>query len=262
MLPETINSQLPYILIVDDEIHCVGTLKSMLEKKYGNGISLIESCNNVKEARESIKLRKPDLLFLDVEMPRETGFDLLKSFNQIDFDVIFTTAHEHYAIKAIKFNALDYLLKPFSMQELENSMARFWDKRKNNALEEGPKMDIFLNNLKMQVTTQRKIALPTMEGLIFIPVEEIIRCEASDNYTRFYFMDGTKEVVCKTLKAIEYLLEDMNFLRVHHSHLINLQHVTSYIRGQGGFVKMCDGALVEISRRKKAEFIKRTTDIA
>ena len=261
MLSETRKPMPPYILIVDDEVHCVGTLRSMLEKKYGDQIARIESCNNVRDARESIRAKEPDLVFLDVEMPRESGFDLLKTYDSISFDVIFTTAHEHYAIKAIKFNALDYLLKPFSMQELDNSMSRFWEKRNSNSSTESANIDVFLHNLKLDSNSQRKIALPTMEGLIFVPLEEIIRCEASDNYTKFFFTNGSTQLICKTLKAIEYLVEDMNFIRVHHSQLINLQHVSSYVRGQGGFVKMMDGSQVEISRRKKAEFIKRTTGI-
>lgn len=249
----------PYILIVDDEIHCVDILKSMLEKNYENEVSEIVSCNSVKDAKECINQRKPDLVFLDVEMPRQTGFDLLKSYEQIDFDVIFTTAHEHYAIKAIKFNALDYLLKPFSMEDLEKSMARFWGNRKNNAPTQGPMMDMFLANLKQQTNSQKKIALPTPDGLRFVPIQDIIRFAAEDNYSQVYFTDRTNQVISRTLKEFEYLLEDMNFMRVHYAHLINLQHVASYKRGIGGYVTMSDGASVEVSKRKKPIFLTKIT---
>jgi two-component system LytT family response regulator len=203
---------------------------------------------------------EPELVFLDVEMPHQNGFDLLKSLEQISFDVVFTTAYEHYAIKAIKFNALDYLLKPFSMKELEAAVQKYIHKR-NAAYPTDYALEGFLSNLRQPASLPKKIALPTLRGLIFTPVEQIIRCEAKDNYSKVYLVDGSAHLVSKTLKEFEYLLEDMQFFRVHYSHLINLQHICRYIQGNGGHVLMSDGSTIEVSRRRKSEFLKRTSQL-
>lgn len=258
---KTLRNAHPYILIVDDEIHCVDILQSMLEKTYGDEISEIASCNTVEEAKKSIREKEPDLVFLDVEMPGQTGFDLLKSYEYINFDVIFTTAHEHYAIKAFQFNALDYLLKPFSILDLEKSMERFWENQKKTKPSNSQVMEMFLANIKQQAYTQKKIALPTSEGLRFVAVKDIVRCDAKSNYSMVYFTDGTHQLISKTLKEFGYLLEDMNFLRIHYSHLINLHYVTSYTRGQGGYVTMRDGTMIEVSKRKKALFLERASKL-
>ncbi len=253
-------SQVHEVLIVDDEPHCIDTLKTMLQLQFP-GYLKVSSCKGVQQALKHIAAHEPDLIFLDVEMPHQNGFDLLKSLRRIPFDVVFTTAYEHYAIKAIKFNALDYLLKPFSMQDLEKAVERFREKRSHKRVSTDPALDAFLYNLQMPTFSRKKISLPTMEGLIFVPVEEIIRCESSGNYTKIYFTQGPPQVISRSLKEFEYLLDDMGFFRVHHSHLVNLQHVSRYIQGEGGFVKMTDGSMVEISRRKKAEFLKKAATL-
>lgn len=247
----------PDILIIDDEQHCVETLQAMLKVNYPDW-SRIRHCNSTASARELIPGFQPDLIFLDVEMPHQNGFDLLKSLTKVNFDVIFTTAHENYAIKAIKFNALDYLLKPYSMQELESAIDRFLVKRNRSPAYPNPAMETFLSNLQQPGSRPKKIALSTLQGLIFVPLEHIIRCEARDNYSKVYLNDGTSHVVSKTLKEFEYLLEEMQFFRVHYSHLINLQHMRKYIQGNGGYVLMSDGSSIEVSRRRKPEFLKRT----
>lgn len=247
----------PRIIIIDDEVHCIDTLCSMLKRKYGDQLTDIRSSSSVTEARELIIQSKPELVFLDVEMPHQTGFDLLKSFDHIDFDVIFTTAYENYAINAIKFNALDYLLKPFGMDDLEKSMEKFWSKRDSTSPISDPKMNVFLSNLKLQ-TAQKKISLPTSGELIFVPLEEIIRCEANDDQSVVYFTDGSNRLVSRKLKEFEYMLEDMNFLRVNYDHLINLQHISALARGQS-LITMSDGSQVEISKRKREEILKKLT---
>lgn len=243
----------PAILIVDDEQHCIDTLLSMLHRKYPDW-DKISYCHNVQEAKKMIAQSEPDLIFLDVEMPYENGFQLLKSYKNVSFEVIFTTAYEHYALKAIKFNALDYLLKPYSLKDLENAVEKFLEKRKNMADKSNPALQSFIANMQQNA---KKIALPTAQGLIFIPLENIVRCEAKDNYSKIFLMDGATYVVSKTLKDFEYLLEDMNFCRVHYSHLINLQHVKKYIQGSGGMVLMSDGSSIDVSRRRKPEFLKK-----
>lgn len=246
----------PVILIVDDEQHCIDTLLSMLKRKYPEW-DKIKYCHNVKEAKVQISLIDPDLIFLDVEMPYENGFQLLKSYKEVSFEVIFTTAYEHYALKAIKFNAMDYLLKPYGMHDLENAVEKFLEKRRNTH-QNNPALQSFIANMQQ---TSKKIALPTAQGLIFIPLENIIRCEAKDNYSKIFLTDGTSHIICKTLKDFEYLLEEMNFCRVHYSHLINLQHVKKYIQGSGGIVLMSDGSSIDVSRRRKPEFLKKSVDL-
>jgi len=246
----------PSVLIVDDERHCVATLDAMLKKNRPGWIN-IRSCASVSAARRIIPDFQPELVFLDVEMPHQNGFDLLTSLPEVCFDVIFTTAYENYAIKAIKFNALDYLLKPFSMQELDVALERFLAKRNTSSKRSNPAMDSFLSNMQQPASRPKKMALPTLNGLIFVPLENIIRCEASDNYTKVFTRDGTSHLVSKTLKELEYLLEDLQFFRVHYSHLINLEHMKKYVQGNGGYVLLSDGSTIEVSRRRKAEFLKK-----
>lgn len=245
----------PAILIVDDEQHCIDTLNSMLRLKYPEW-SNIRSCHSVQEAENEISKSNPDLIFLDVEMPYENGFQLLKTGKKnICFDVIFTTAYEHYALKAIKFNALDYLLKPYSMHDLEHAIEKFLEKK--NRDKPDPALQSFIANMQQNA---KKIALPTAQGLVFIPLENIVRCEAKDNYSKIYLTDGSTYVISKTLKDFEYLLEEMNFCRIHYSHLINLHHVEKYVQGNGGTVLMSDGSSIAVSRRRKLDFLRKTVD--
>lgn len=242
------------ILIVDDEQHCVDTLQSMLQRKFPE-LPPANGRNSVSAARRFMEEETPDLVFLDIEMPHQNGFELFHKLERISFDVIFTTAYEHYALKAIKFNALDYLLKPFSISELEAAVRKFIHKKQTH--EVNPSLEAFLYNLRALNQTNKKIALPAINGLTFVPVHTIIRCESLGNYTRIHFTGKTNLLVSKSLKDFEFLLEDMDFFRVHHSHLINMQQIRSYIQGEGGYAVMSDGSHVEISRRRKAEFLKK-----
>ncbi|RFS24766.1 DNA-binding response regulator [Chitinophaga silvatica] len=245
-------------IIVDDEQHCIDALQTMLQKKCP-GVEVIGSAKSVKEAKELIDERAPDLVFLDVEMPYQNGFELLKQFEKVNFEVIFTTAYEQYALKAIKFNALDYLLKPFSIKELQDALDKSRDKKSNKVKEGGQQspMDVFLQNMKTLQQSHKKIALPTINGLVFMPVQNIVRCESTGNYTRIFFTDKKNLMVSRPLKEFEELLSDVDFFRVHNSHLINMQQMQSYIQGEGGFALMSDGTQVEVSRRRKAEFLKK-----
>lgn len=247
----------PNILIVDDEQHCIDTLHSMLRSKYPEWEN-IRSCRSVSEALAEIDSFNPSLIFLDVEMPYENGFQLLKKCKAITFDVIFATAYEHYALKAIKFNALDYLLKPFSMQDLDHAVQKFIERRKAPVPIPDTALQSFIANMQQ---ASKKIALPTAQGLVFIPLENIVRCEAKDNYSKIYLTDGSTYVISKTLKDFEYLLEEMHFCRVHYSHLINLKHVEKYIQGNGGTVLMSDGSSIGVSRRRKPGFLRKSVDI-
>lgn len=244
-------------IIVDDEQHCIDALQTMLQKKCPEVI-VLGGAKNVSDARNMVEELQPDLVFLDVEMPHQNGFELLKLFDKIFFDVIFTTAYEQYALKAIKFNALDYLLKPFSVQDLQEAIARFREKQANRSREQTVSpLEVFLQNMKTLQQSHKKIALPTINGLVFMPVQNIVRCESTGNYTKIFFTDKKNLMVSRPLKEFEELLTDVDFFRVHNSHLINLQQMQSYIQGEGGFALMSDGTQVEVSRRRKAEFLKR-----
>lgn len=243
-------------IIVDDELHCIDALRAMLQKKCPE-VTVLAGVNSVKEARQLIDELQPDLVFLDVEMPHQNGFELLKQYDKIAFDVIFTTAYEQYALKAIKFNALDYLLKPFSVQELQEALRKFHERRSQKQDATIAPLEVFLQNMKTLQQTNKKIALPTINGLVFMPVQNIVRCESTGNYTKIFFTDKKQLLVSKPLKEFEELLTDVDFFRVHNSHLINLQQMESYLQGEGGFALMSDGTQVEVSRRRKAEFLKK-----
>jgi two-component system LytT family response regulator len=244
-------------IIVDDEQHCIEALHTMLQKKCPE-VTVVGSVNSVKDAKDMITELQPDVVFLDVEMPHQNGFELLKLFDKINFDVIFTTAYEQYALKAIKFNALDYLLKPFSVKELQDAIQKCVSRRNGQASEQQHSpIEVFLQNMKTLHQTHKKIALPTINGLVFMPVQNIVRCESTGNYTRIFFTDKKNLMVSRPLKEFEELLTDVDFFRVHNSHLINLQQMQSYIQGEGGFALMSDGTQVEVSRRRKADFLKK-----
>lgn len=244
-------------IIVDDEQHCIDALQTMLQKKCP-GVNVIGSAKSVREAKELVDELQPDLVFLDVEMPYQNGFELLKLFEKVFFDVIFTTAYEQYALKAIKFNALDYLLKPFSVKELQDALDKCREKKMNRLKDPGVSpMEVFLQNMKTLQQAHKKIALPTINGLVFMPVQNIVRCESTGNYTRIFFTDKKNLMVSRPLKEFEELLSDVDFFRVHNSHLINMQQMQSYIQGEGGFALMSDGTQVEVSRRRKADFLKK-----
>jgi two-component system LytT family response regulator len=228
----------------------------MLQKKCPE-VTVLGGVNSVKEAKDLITELQPDVVFLDVEMPYQNGFELLKLFDKITFDVIFTTAYEQYALKAIKFNALDYLLKPFSIKELQDAVQKCISRRNGQAENSTSPLEVFLQNMKTLHQTHKKIALPTINGLVFMPVQNIVRCESTGNYTRIFFTDKKNLMVSRPLKEFEELLTDVDFFRVHNSHLINLQQMQSYIQGEGGFALMSDGTQVEISRRRKADFLKK-----
>lgn len=240
-------------LIVDDEKPQQEILSSMLAKGFTD-YRLEAICSSVDEGIKKIKAIKPQLVFLDVQMPPKTGFDLLSSFDTINFEVIFTTSFEHFAIKAFKFSAIDYLLKPFSEEDLAIALKKFEAK---NAVQNSLKnVQNLLMNINQNTSDKARIALPTMSGFVFAQVNDIIRCESDNNYTTFYFNDKSSLMVSKTLKDCDELLEEYQFFRVHASHLINMRYIKEYIKGDGGQVKMTDGSVVDVSRRKKDEFLQ------
>lgn len=246
-------------ILVDDEQHCRETLSNMLEKHFSDKVDLLAQCSSVEEGVAAIKRLKPQLIFLDVEIGNSTGFNLLQQLDDFNFEVIFTTAHNHYAMQAIKFSALDFLLKPFGVDDMREALGRL--QQKINSTDANEQFKILFENLKKMNNPSKKLALPTLNGINFVPIQEIIRCESDVNYTTFYLTNKNKIVVAKTLKEFEEMLDGYNFFRVHNSHLINLSHIKNYVKGEGGIVTMVDDSSVDVSRRRKEEFLKRLSEM-
>jgi two-component system LytT family response regulator len=240
-------------IIIDDEVHCVDTL-SMLLADCCPGVEVTDTCVSAKKGLEAIEKSKPDIVFLDIEMPVMNGFELLENFKQIPFAVIFTTSYDQYAIKAIRFSALDYLLKPIDEEELMNAIKKI-SLQKIHPSEEQFRM--LIDKIQYKKNSLTKVAIPTAEGFELIPAEEIIYFEADDHYTRLFLKNKRKVIACRTLKEMEEQLNDFaSFLRVHHSYIVNLNEVTKYIRGEGGYLVMTDGTTVNVSRSRKDALLK------
>lgn len=238
------------VIIIDDEPKSRETLKNLLQE-YCSDVSIEGMADSVDEAVGLITKLKPDLIFLDIEMQTATGFDLLKRLEKHDFEVIFITAYEQYALKAIKFSALDYLLKPIDINELKQAI----DKYKRRVIaSENKKITQLLQNI--QSNAPKRITLSTSEGLLFIDIDKIIRCEAQGAYTLFHIKDSRKIMVSKNLKEYQNLLTEHGFFRLHNSHLINIKEVHQFIKSDGGIVVLKDGSKVAISANKKEEFLE------
>ncbi len=246
------------ILIVDDVKKSREALQLILQN-YCPQTKVIGQASSAEEAFPLIQTEKPDLVLLDIEMPNGSGFSLLNRFESIDFEVIFTTAFDQYAIKAIKFCALDYLLKPIDIKELIKAIQKTEEKIRHS--QERENLQHLLSNLKQRNSPKNKIALPTQEGLAFIMVDDIVRCEADGNYTLIYFKNGKKTVTTRKIKDFEELLNEHAFFRVHRSHLINLNCIEKYYRGDGGYVTMVDGSSIDVARRKKDDFLESLSRI-
>lgn len=240
-------------IIVDDEVKSQESLKKILIS-FCKNVEVLALCQNVASAKEAIAQFKPDVVFLDVQMQRETGFDLLSSLNTIDFDVIFTTAHSEYALQAIKYSAIDYLLKPIDVEDLQRALDRVERKHQVDFSEQVRQL---LQNLKIGAPEKFKLTLPTSDGLIFVQASEILYCKASGNYTEIFMQNKIKHLISRPLKEYDDLLSAQNFFRVHHSYLINLSFIKSYVRGEGGYVIMSDDNSIDVSRRKKEAFLER-----
>jgi len=240
-------------IIVDDELKSRETLRMMVTS-FCQGIEVVASCQNVNEGMEAIQKLHPDVVFLDVQMQGETGFDLLSKLDDIKFDVIFTTAHSEYAIRALKSSAIDYLLKPIDIGDLQRAVAKAGSNQATHLTE---RLQQLLRNLKNASSENYKLALPISDGLIFIRANDILYCKASGNYTEIFMIDGKKHLVSRQLKEYEDILSARDFFRIHHSFLINLNFVKSYVRGEGGYVVMSDNTSIDVSRRKKEAFMDR-----
>jgi two-component system, LytTR family, response regulator len=240
-------------IIVDDEHKSRESLNALIDR-FCEGINVAETCQNATEAIEAINRHKPDVVFLDVQLQKETGFDIIEKLDRVDFEIIFTTAYSEYAIKAFKFSAIDYLLKPIDISELRKAIEKVQKKMVGNF---SARMEQLTQSLKRNSTKNLKLALPASDGLVFVKVDTIIYCEASGNYTNIYIEDGKRYVVSRTLKEYEELLEDQDFFRIHNSYLINLNCIKKYIRGEGGQVVMSNDKALDVAKLKKKDFLAR-----
>ncbi|MEO1436759.1 MAG: response regulator [Bacteroidota bacterium] len=239
-------------IIIDDEANSRTTLRNMLEQ-YCEDVEVVEMAGSVPEAVKKIQKTKPELIFLDIEMPVHNGFELFEFLPDLEAEVIFTTAYDQYAVKAFKFSAVDYLLKPIDLEELRAAIDRYRNKGQQKG-SDSAKFQILQENIRSPF---QKLGLPTVDGYYFIPLQEIIRCEADSNYTRFYSLSGEKILVPKTLKDYQTLLEEFGFLRVHRSHLINLTHIQKYTRTRIPSITMVDGTIIAVSLKKKDQLLSK-----
>lgn len=240
-------------VLIDDEKKAVKNLTLLIDE-FCENVEVVGSANSVNEGVKVIESHKPDLVFLDIEMPFGTGFDLLSQLENVDFEVIFVTAYNQYAIKAIKNNALDYILKPVGVEELRQAISKVEVKR--DSFVKGSvdgRLESLLESMNSKTALPVKLALPCDGGYEMVLIDSIVRCEASINYTIIYFEKGKKVTASKTLKFFEDLLPEGNFFRVHQSHLVNLDKVDKYFKSENSYLHMCDSSNVPISRRKKVE---------
>jgi len=238
-------------IIVDDEKHCRDVLILLL-KSHCPQIEVMESCEDGKSGLAAIEKHQPKLVFLDIEMPGMNGFEMLEAIPENRFEVIFTTAYDEYAIKAIRHNALDYILKPVDEDELMQAVKRA---EEQNAAGPSDKIVQLLRQMGGKKKNEDRIALSSLEGFLVLNTDEIYYCESDGGYTKFFLNNGKSSLISKTLKEVEDVLENRGFCRVHHSFLINIKYVQKYIRGDGGEVIMVNGKNIPVSRNKKQDFL-------
>lgn len=239
-------------VIIDDEINNQELISNLL-KSYAENIQVVGLANSVDSAYKAIHEHHPDLIFLDIQMPDGTGFDLLKKFEKINFKIIFVTAHQEFAIEAFKYSALDYLLKPLSPANLLAAVKKAEETMGEDEL--NTKLKILLNNIAEPIKNKKKIVLKTMERIYSVDLDDIIRFESDGGYTKVYLTDGKRIMVSKTMKEFDDLLLDAGFLRVHHSHLINMNHLFCFEKTEGHVV-MKDDSVVPVSNRKKDQLLE------
>lgn len=239
-------------LIIDDETNNQELISNLL-KSYCETVEVVGTANSVETGYKAIQSLKPDLVFLDIQMPDGSGFDLLKMVSNIDFKVIFVTAHQEFAIEAFKFSAIDYLLKPLAPLNLINAVKKVEESITKDEL--NLKYQTLLSNVSEPTKNKRRIVLKTMERIYSVDITDIIRFESDGNYTKVFLVDGKKIMVSRLLKEYDELLSDVGFLRVHQSHLINTNYLFCFEKGEGHVV-MKDNSIVPVSNRKREQLME------
>lgn len=239
-------------VIIDDEKNALEVLELQLAQ-YCRDVQVLATANGGPQGIEAIRKHQPDLVFLDIEMPHKNGFDVLSETKDCKYKVIFTTAYDQFAIRAFKFSAVDYLLKPIDIRELQLAVEKVTSSGNSASLEE--KVQVLLSQLGSAPKKER-IALPVGDAMQFFQADDIIRCESESNYTHIFLKSGKKITVARTLKEVEENLRGMDFYRIHQSHLVNMNHISKVVKGEGGYVVTNDGATLAISRNKKEAFLE------
>lgn len=243
------------ILVIEDEFRTRKAIISIAEK-IDDDISVVGWAENVEQSIKLIEEKRPDLVLMDIQLTDGTAFDVLKSINNINFRIIFLTAYENYAIEAIKFSAFDYLLKPFTEEELTASILKFKDTLSTEHKKRS--VEVLLNNV--QENTNKKIILKTNNDLHIVSISNIVRCEAEASYTHFFLYNGTEITVSNNLKKYEHDLKPYHFVRVHNSHIINVNYITKF-SNNGGVIELINGVTIPVSKRKKEELIKIISEL-
>ena len=240
-------------IIIDDEPDCCESL-SILLKRNCPDVNIAGTFYSAEKALAAINEINPQLIFLDIEMPNMNGFEMLERLPEINFELIFTTSYDQYAIKAIRFSAMDYLLKPIDREELQKAVKKVANRLQKPLTQQ---LEILLQKINHTNNPIQRIALPTMEGLKLVPVDSIISCASEGNYTIFLLKDKQKIVVSRPLKEVEEMLEEHSFFRVHHSYIVNINEIDRFIKSEGGYLIMSDGSSVDVSRSKKEQLLKK-----
>jgi two-component system, LytTR family, response regulator len=246
-------------IVIDDEKRSRDTLSGLLMKYCQEDVDLVAEADGYVTGLVAIRHHKPDVVFLDIQMPDGSGFKLLEDLEEISFEVVFTTAYDQYAIKAIRYSALDYLLKPIVPAELRNAVAKVKQKKSDGTINKH--IRVLLENIKDKNSVSKRIILSTSEGMHVIDIRDIIRCESDDYYTRFFIKERKPIMVSKTLKENEELLSEFGFIRPHKSHLVNVRYIKSYIKVDGGYILLQDGTTVPVSRRKKEKILEELSHL-
>ena len=239
-------------IIVDDEPKNVKILKALLNE-YCPEVKVIGEAASADEAELAINERKPDVVFLDVEMPYGNAFDLLDKLKPVDFEIIFVTAFDDYTLKAFRYSAIDYLLKPVNIDELKAAVEKAASQK--NLKNMNAQLNNLLFNLHKNSDSPARIAITSQDGFSFVSINDIIRCEAKGNYTYIFTTDHQRHISSRNIKAYEDMLPSSVFFRIHHSHIINVAFVKKYHKGRGGAVEMEDGTMIEVATRRKNEFL-------
>jgi len=242
---------------IEDEPRNIELLASLIEAHCSHQVILVGNAKNIPDAINLIKNTHPQLVYLDIELNKGNAFELLEQLKEIDFQVIFITAFDQYAVKAFRHNAVDYLLKPISISELKEATTKAVEKIDHSSINTNI-LDT-LKELKLNISNQ-KIGVPVQDGVVFVNADEIIRCEANGSYSTFYLTNKKTVITTKSLKDIESLLSFSNFVRVHNSWIINTNYIRKYYRGKNSYAEMEDGSVVTISLRKKGDFLSFLKD--
>jgi two-component system LytT family response regulator len=242
-------------ILIDDEPFCTAGLEVELKEACPE-VEVIATCNSAKEGLKQIKALKPDVVFLDIEMPWMNGFELLELISPIEFEIIFITAYDQFAVKAFRKSAVDYLMKPVERELLIEAVSRLEGNKTNEEIQSA-KIDYLLESIRNPISANPKISVPSSDGIDLIPVQDIIYIKADGCYSAIYLTDGSHKLISRVLKDCEFQLGEFNFMRIHHSYLINMEHLKSFHRSDGGYVEMINDQKIGVSRARKQELISK-----